>query len=179
MSFEPPRVIGKYSADYISKLAPIPGFEGKYSVSVDGEVYSHITQVYLKNRFVDVANSYVSVGLTDGKGSAQNKYVHRLVAAGFLGLDLNDSKTQVDHKNLNTHDNRLENLRLLSPSQNNLARSGGLDADTLSHKLCRKCGILKLRACFSINTNGHDGLTPSCRECNNKYYAVKVKPYRQ
>ena len=43
---------------------------------------------------------------------------HRIIAAAFLGLDINDLKIQVDHRNGIRHDNRLENLRLVTHQQN-------------------------------------------------------------
>ena len=55
-------------------------------------------------------------------GGAVNKrqyYVHRLVAAAFLGLDIDDTTTKVDHINGDRSDNRVENLRLVSHDQNN------------------------------------------------------------
>jgi hypothetical protein len=43
---------------------------------------------------------------------------HRIIAAAFLGLDITDLKIQVDHINGIRHDNRLENLRLVTNQQN-------------------------------------------------------------
>ena len=44
--------------------------------------------------------------------------MHRLVAMAFIENDMPDKKWQVDHRNGNPLDYRVENLRWLTPSQN-------------------------------------------------------------
>lgn len=43
---------------------------------------------------------------------------HRIVSSAFLGLDMSDTKIYTDHINGMKHDNRLENLRLVTNQQN-------------------------------------------------------------
>ena len=45
--------------------------------------------------------------------------MHRLIALAFIENDMPDKKWQVDHINSNPLDYRVENLRWLTPSQNN------------------------------------------------------------
>lgn len=46
-------------------------------------------------------------------------YIHRIIGFAFLGLDITDTKTQIDHKNHIRYDNRIDNLRIVSHQQNN------------------------------------------------------------
>jgi len=47
---------------------------------------------------------------------------HRLVAFAYLGLDINDHTKQIDHKNHIKADNRVENLQIVTNSQNQFNR---------------------------------------------------------
>lgn len=52
--------------------------------------------------------------------------VHRLIASAYLGLDMTNLKKQVDHRNGIRHDNRLENLRLVTCQQNHFNQTTAL-----------------------------------------------------
>lgn len=69
----------------------------------------------------------IDVKLRNGyKNSEINKKQvghHRIIALAFLGLDMSDLKIEVDHRNNIRHDNRLENLRLVTPQQNSFNRT--------------------------------------------------------
>lgn len=54
-----------------------------------------------------------------------NKHIliHRLIAYAYLGLDINNTKIQVDHINLDRSDNRVCNLRLVTNQQNQFNRN--------------------------------------------------------
>lgn len=91
--------------------ADIEGYEGKYQVSTEGRVrslnYNH-TGVPQILKAVKDTKGYLHVGLNkDGK---QKKFkVHRLVAQAFLYCKDRGS-LQINHKDENKTNNRIENL---------------------------------------------------------------------
>ncbi|EGJ5878848.1 endodeoxyribonuclease [Salmonella enterica] len=109
----------------------IAGYEGKYSVTTDGRVYSH-SRVDACGRLqkgrwlkpVNHSDGYLYVNLRD-KGTLKKHYIHRVVAAAFI--DNPNSLPQVNHINGIKSDNRVDNLEWVTPSQNMLhAHESGL-----------------------------------------------------
>ena len=95
----------------MENLKEIGGFPG-YCVDNTGNVFSVKTDVMLKPWKI---NGYNAVGLYRS-GKRYVFLVHRLVAAAFI---LNpDNKQQVDHINGNLTDNRVCNLRWVTPKEN-------------------------------------------------------------
>ena len=97
-------------------MKPVPGYEGLYSVSEDGRVWSHANRLHqgkwLKQ---SLRNHYLSVDLCIGpKRKSWN--VHRLVALAFLPNP--DGLPQVNHKNSDKEDNRATNLEWCTASAN-------------------------------------------------------------
>ena len=89
---------------------PVVGYEGLYEVSSDGQVYSCIEHRTLKlSRSV---YGYMVISLNNSR----NVPVHRLVASAFLPNP--EGKKEVDHINTIRDDNRVENLRWATPSEN-------------------------------------------------------------
>lgn len=115
------------------------------------------------------ADGYVIVGLLNNDGAYDVVYLHRLVAACFLGLDIDDGSIEVGHKDDNRSNNKLSNLQLLTCSQNNLKAAGNqLWPNTTTDngfKICRRCAISKPNIEFGKNKRHTDGLHSYCKQC--------------
>ncbi len=112
-----------FSSDAAMQIAKrwIPGFEGSYSATPDGTIWSHRNTkgnprkkpMALKQFGRGGKLSYRAVRFTDGK----NHYVHQLILQTFVGPT--PAGKQVDHLNGIRDDNRLENLEYKTSSENN------------------------------------------------------------
>lgn len=106
---------------------PVVGYEGLYEVSNQGRVRSldrsvihKDGQMFVKGRILKPGkyrNRYYNVNLWK-KGKMTNKTVHRLVAEAFIPNP--DNKPCIDHINAVKTDNRIENLRWVTYSENRL-----------------------------------------------------------
>ena len=106
---------------------PIKGYEGFYDISSFGRVKSIERKVsnghglvLLHERFLKpniLAKGYFQVTLYNGK-TRKCFQVHRLVAEAFIPNDNN--YPQINHKNGNKQDNRVENLEWCDNSMNQL-----------------------------------------------------------
>lgn len=101
------------------EIRPIPGFPD-YGVSNLGNVYSYkYGRIKLLKSCAGPKGLYRVVGLSK-EGAVKQEQVHRLVGAAFLGYVLKSghNKGTINHKNWNTHDNRLENLEIIPMRDN-------------------------------------------------------------
>ena len=132
------------------QLAPIAGYEGRYSVTKNGEVWSHpYTRcdgsrrkgIWLKPALSPYG--YKCVVLTKPDKSRYSVGVHRLVATAFLG---DNPDLQVNHKNGIKDDNNLSNLEWCTQKENmqHAHRTGLIDCRSLTAEQVR--GIRKLLA---------------------------------
>lgn len=87
---------------------PVPGYGGEYEISSTGRFRSG-KKGPLKT--TDNGKGYLYVRI----GKHYRTYVHRLVAEVFIG---DPTGLDINHKNGVKHDNRVENLELLTHSQN-------------------------------------------------------------
>jgi hypothetical protein len=94
-------------------LKPIEGFEGKYSITSDGRVLSHI-----KGRFMVYSTNWLGYKAVTLQlsGKARYRYVHRLVAQAFI--DKPEDKNEVNHIDGDKTNNSIENLEWTSRSEN-------------------------------------------------------------
>jgi hypothetical protein len=84
---------------------PIDGFEGIYSISNRGDVFSHRRGIVLKA--ATVSTGYLGVCLYHGDKRLKTS-IHRLVAKAFIPNP--EHKPTVNHINEDKTDNRVENL---------------------------------------------------------------------
>lgn len=97
---------------------PIPGYEGHYSVSDLGRVYSHPSisrrRGHILKQSAEPKRGYLKVNLSRD-GVVRTHMVHRLVSSAFLGPA---NGRQTLHWNDDPADNRLANLRYGTNSEN-------------------------------------------------------------
>lgn len=126
----------------------IPGYEGYYEVSNLGNVRSLDRVLVYKNgvatrtkgrllkqeRDVD---GYLRVTLSRNYKSHRRK-VHKFVALAFLGPPLNELQ-QINHKNSQRDDNRVDNIEWATPQQNGRhAVEIGLRSGTANPRMAKK-----------------------------------------
>ena len=100
------------------KWRQIVGYESRYSVSNMGRVRRDAsTDGSCPARLLAPVriNGYVTAHLFDAKGRDRVKKVHRLVMAAFVGPARG---LQVNHKDFDKTNNRLENLEYVTPRAN-------------------------------------------------------------
>ena len=132
----------------------IPGYEGYYEVSTEGEIRSLDRYVNNRNSFVVGRimhlsmgpSGYLQVGLCKN-GKRKNFKVHKIVAKVFIPNP--DNKPYVNHINGIKTDNRKENLEWVTAQENtdHAIRTGLYDpkaqprfrCDECDFDLCDKC----------------------------------------
>jgi len=117
----------------------IEGFE-KYSVSDMGNVKSNLTNKLLK---IQKKSGYSFVCLRN-ENKSKGFLVHRLVAKTFIQNP--DNKLTVNHKNHDTHDNRVENLEWNTSKEQN---EYNYKTETKKRKTCRARSVV----CFEKVSN--------------------------
>lgn len=158
---------------------PVLGFEQSYLVSNKGRVAStksHRRKGILLSLCV-TSHGYHYVSLYQPTGERSYKGVHRLVAEAFI--DNPNEYTQIDHINTIRTDNRVENLKWCTHSENSLnpiTRKRNSQSHLNKKTHCQipivqlKNGVL-VKIYNSIQLTKEDGFTPRCiHYCLKKEY---------
>lgn len=100
-------------------MKDIPGYEGRYAVTLCGRVYSYPNRAHKNGTFLSSTvgtHGYSVVCLTVDK-QPKPQLVHRLVASAWL-MKKSEEQTCVNHKNSNRQDNRATNLEYCTYLEN-------------------------------------------------------------
>lgn len=101
----------------MKNLKDIPGYQGLYAISKDGDVWS-----YYRNKFLTKTPSeqgYLKVTLYKQNTPKKCIYVHKLVALTYLNKPQSDQELTVDHIDRNKLNNNVSNLRWVTRSIQN------------------------------------------------------------
>jgi hypothetical protein len=132
----------------------IPNYEERYIINKEGLIKSLITNKLLENNYIlKFKQSYISVKLIDVNGKRKNHYVHILVYTTFNGKI--DKNMVIDHIDQNKFNNKLENLRMVTLSENS--------------KNCVKT--------YSKNNNENKSLSNNFKNISNKYKNIDLSNY--
>lgn len=96
----------------------IEGYNGKYEASTDGRIRNVDKGGYILQG-ARASVGYIIVGLYKN-GRRRVHLVHRLIAETFIPNP--ENKAEVNHKNKNTADNRVENLEWVTRQENLIHR---------------------------------------------------------
>lgn len=161
---------------------PVVGFEGRYEVSNIGRVKSINFRRTGEERLMcnKMHKGYVSVGLIK-EGVQRTFKVHRLVYEAFIGLlpkyrRGGDGKCifEINHKDEDRSNNRVENLELVSHLENNRY---GTHTRKVALSNAKKVyqytsDFVLVRVWESTKECGRNGFSSAnvCKCCNNRFH---------
>lgn len=96
-------------------LKDIPGYEGLYAATKNGQIYSYKRKKFLTPEAVH--NGYYRVCLTDASGNKKHMRIQRVILMTFNPID-NCEEYDASHLNEIRTDNRLSNLAWMSHRDN-------------------------------------------------------------
>lgn len=114
----------------LNSIKQIDGFSDYY-VSINGDVFSKKKKEFRKLKATPHTGGYMKLKLINDNGKRCDCYVHRLVATAFLEKKSKD--VEVNHKNGDKTDNRVENLEWITRRDNIIHMFEKLKKGTLSY----------------------------------------------
>lgn len=102
----------------------IIGYEDRYIINKNGEIKSLIHDKFLEDNASEKSNNgtYKSIKLVDKNGKRTYHSIHILVYYTFNNITEKINGMVIDHIDRNIYNNNLENLRIVTHSENNLNR---------------------------------------------------------
>lgn len=144
------------------KWKPVVGYEDRYEVSSDGQVYSIKSKKMLKPRRHN--EGYLKVGLCRN-GQMEDFYIHRLMCEAFFGPPSSGRDT-VNHLDQRKDHNVLENLEWTS-NEKNISYSWNLHYDQRVKTAERVCTSRKPVVAYDKDGN-YKGEWPSRTAASNE-----------
>lgn len=138
-----------------------PGRRHKYCSQ---SCYHHVTvgEVHAHYKGGGVSKGYHRTSVRE-----KRVFTHRLLMEQHLGRKL-DTTELIHHINGDGLDNRIENLKVVSPNNHMHEHRTLIHTDT--HKQCCRCRVVKPRADFNLRrASGRDTHHGYCRQCQSEY----------
>lgn len=155
-----------------------------YYVSNYGEVYSKKTNKILRQSTTKQINGYKLVWLSKDN-NVKGFLVHRLVYELFVGVI--PTGFQINHLDENKHNNRLDNLDLVTPSENTrYGTASKRRVETTKRNHPGEWSLCLRKPCINVTTgNVYPSISEAARQVNGNVHSIsnvcckKRKTYRK